>query len=395
MKNEQILGLLNPLIALVFAITFFVFWWKYKDKSYIIGISFAYLMMGTGFLISHLAADVNGIAHVFGTNFLFSMGVISIIWAACYRSNLNVPLGLLGLLPILGISVLAYVHFNPIEFNARLFVMNTAFGIMFAIGAVSLFKNISAGPVEKLLFAMFVLMALQFWIRPISTVSPEGSFDHQGYRDSFYYSVLNATIALLALMLALSLMAACVVDIMAEIRTKTENDLLTGLKIRRVFEDQAKAIFEDNSRVDLPMAMILADIDHFKNVNDNFGHQVGDRAIAAFGKLLREQVRDSDFAGRVGGEEFCIILWNANAQTARLVAENIRYRFSQIQIAGLPKNDFLTASFGVAESRDGDDYDTLFKRADEALYASKKNGRDRVTCPLTRDESSLGLEPAT
>ena len=378
MKNEQILGLVNPLIALIFAITFFVFWWKYKDKSYILGISFAYLMHGTGFLISHLMADVNGTMHVFGSNLLFSIGTISMIWAACYRKQLYVSLGLLGTIAAFSMTALFYIQFYPIEFNARLVITNTAYGVMFAIGAAALFRDTTKGAIEKVLFAIFVLTTLQFWIRPTITVIFEANIDHLVYRDSVYYSVLNVTIALLSLMLAISLIAACVIDIMTEMRTRTENDLLTGLKIRRIFEEKAKSIFDGEQRSELPMAIIVADIDHFKKVNDNYGHQMGDRAIAAFGKLLREQIRDVDFAGRIGGEEFCAILWNANTQTARLVAESIRLCFSQTEITGLSEDEFLTASFGVADSTTSETYDQLFKRADEALYHAKNSGRNKV-----------------
>jgi len=384
MKNEQILGLVNPLIALIFAITFFVFWWKYKDRSYILGIAFAYLMHGTGFLISHLAANVDGVIHVFGTNLLFSIGTISMVWAACYRKQLDISLGLLATIAGFSMAVLLWVQLYPIGFNARLLITNFSYGIMFAIGAVSLSRSISNGAIEKVLFGIFVVTAFQFWIRPIVTITLDANIDPSSYRESLYYSVLNATVALLALMLALSLIAACMADIMKDIQTRSENDLLTGLKNRRIFEEKAKAVFSNEEHTDLPMAMILADIDYFKKVNDNYGHQVGDRAIAAFGKLFREQIRDVDFAGRIGGEEFCAILWNSNTQTARLIAENIRLLFSQVEISDLPGNEFLTASFGVAESNPGDTYDDLFKRTDKALYQAKNKGRNQV-CSATFD----------
>ncbi|MEM9278982.1 MAG: GGDEF domain-containing protein [Pseudomonadota bacterium] len=378
MNNEQILGLLNPLIALVFAITFFVFWSKYKDRSYILGIAFAYLMHGTGFLISHLVADVDGLVHALGTNILFSLGTISVIWAACYRKQLDVSLGLLGLIAICATSALIYVQINPVGLNARLFITNTSYGFMFAIGAASLFRSTSGGAIEKVLFVTFALTALQFWIRPVITMDLAGSVDHTGYRDSVYYSVLNVTIALLSLMLAVSLIVACMSDIMSDIRNRTEKDMLTGLKIRRVFEDDAEKLFSQLEHTPLPVSMVLADIDHFKQVNDNYGHQIGDNAIAEFGKLLKDMSREGDVSGRVGGEEFCVLLWNSNLSGARIFAENIRAIFAQTEIRGMPNGYFLTASFGIAEVLPGESYCDLFKRADAALYEAKGSGRDRV-----------------
>ncbi|PDQ19180.1 GGDEF domain-containing protein, partial [Mesorhizobium sanjuanii] len=120
----------------------------------------------------------------------------------------------------------------------------------------------------------------------------------------------------------------------------------------------------------------------FKNINDNFGHASGDRVIEAFAGLLREAAADHHVAGRLGGEEFAIILPGTNLAAARLFAEGTRNAFGTLPVEGLPQDHRCTASFGVAELQPGEGFAGLTQRADEALYQAKRGGRDRVRISL-------------
>jgi diguanylate cyclase (GGDEF)-like protein len=125
--------------------------------------------------------------------------------------------------------------------------------------------------------------------------------------------------------------------------------------------------------------VILADIDHFKKVNDNFGHQAGDHALKAVAVSLKKGVRDSDYLARYGGEEFAIILPEANIDNAFLVAERLRENIRSLNITYRENNIDLTMSFGVActPSTQSISSDSLIKMADDALYTAKKQGRNR------------------
>ena len=137
---------------------------------------------------------------------------------------------------------------------------------------------------------------------------------------------------------------------------------------------------------DVPISVIVADIDHFKRVNDIWGHQVGDSAIAGFGDLLRSAIRSTDIAGRVGGEEFCLFVWDCPAGPTRKLAERIRTRFEHMQIEGISDGVRLTASFGIAQWEPDEGYGRLFARADAALYRAKQAGRNRI---VSQDEGML------
>jgi diguanylate cyclase (GGDEF)-like protein len=128
----------------------------------------------------------------------------------------------------------------------------------------------------------------------------------------------------------------------------------------------------------MPVSLVIADIDHFKSINDSFGHATGDRAIAAFAQFLRTALSDHHVAGRIGGEEFAIVLPGTNLVAARLFAEGVRGVAAGLSVEGIPETCRLTASFGVAELAQGEGLSELMHRADKALYDAKDSGRDRV-----------------
>ena len=122
--------------------------------------------------------------------------------------------------------------------------------------------------------------------------------------------------------------------------------------------------------------MISIDLDHFKKVNDTFGHSVGDLMLKEFSDLLKELVRAEDIASRWGGEEFIILLPNTSCDAAAALAERIRSTFEKQSSSAAPLS--VTASFGVAQLQNGDNEDELIRRVDNALYTAKREGRNRV-----------------
>ena len=199
----------------------------------------------------------------------------------------------------------------------------------------------------------------------------------------------------MATIAGLSLTSIVTDDMLKVIKTISSTDVLTGLKTRRAFEEEFENIFLKLERSPLPLSMIIADIDHFKAVNDTYGHQTGDRVIATFGKLLLECSRKTDLVARIGGEEFCVVLWNADANGARLVAENMRTQFQAAQFEGMPKHKKLTSSFGVATLKKGEVSEELYRRTDQALYLAKQEGRNRVCLDHTHLEPAASEEQSS
>ncbi len=162
---------------------------------------------------------------------------------------------------------------------------------------------------------------------------------------------------------------------LAELRAAT--DALTGLPNHRGVQDTLKRMVAQASRNISSLALVLVDLDHFKQVNDVYGHDRGDELLAGVGAALRNVVRDSDFVGRYGGEEFLILLPASDRDGAVQVAESVRAAIAAIRVTGVAAP--ITASAGVAVlPDDGGDSVGLFRAADGALYAAKHAGRDRV-----------------
>lgn len=162
----------------------------------------------------------------------------------------------------------------------------------------------------------------------------------------------------------------------AHLRTLSITDTLTGLANRRHLEECIGEEITRARRYDTVFSLILADIDHFKRVNDTWGHDVGDAVLRAFAEMLREHVRDCDLVARLGGEEFIVLLPSTDLLAAQASAERLCEATRQLRVATFPEQ--LTASFGVTLHAPDDDLHLLLKRVDIALYEAKHTGRNRV-----------------
>ncbi len=163
-----------------------------------------------------------------------------------------------------------------------------------------------------------------------------------------------------------------------ELRREARQDPLTGLKNRRSFDDDLRREVARSNRHRTPGALLMIDLDHFKHVNDTFGHPAGDRLIKEVAAILRERVRESDVLARLGGDEFAVILPNTSVTEARLVAEAI---VATIRDRSLVKDEQgVTASVGIAVFGDDPRHspESIVSEADTAMYAAKDGGRDSV-----------------
>ncbi|MCX7760237.1 MAG: GGDEF domain-containing protein [Hydrogenothermaceae bacterium] len=161
-------------------------------------------------------------------------------------------------------------------------------------------------------------------------------------------------------------------------KEEANGDFLTGLVNRRSFERSVKDLLKEVKEKDYTFSLIIMDIDNFKYVNDTYGHLAGDEVLKEIAMLLRIFLRANTIIGRLGGEEFGIILPNVNIENAVKVAERLRNAIENREIKFNNHIIKVTASFGVTETKKTDDYISLFERADKALYKAKNNGKNRI-----------------
>lgn len=160
-----------------------------------------------------------------------------------------------------------------------------------------------------------------------------------------------------------------------ELELHSVTDPLTGVYNRLRLNDSLYKEIKRSLRYGTPVAVILLDIDHFKAVNDTYGHPAGDRVLVDVARLITERIRETDIFGRWGGEEFMLICTETSARNAQGLAEQLRQTIEGHAFAGIGR---CTASFGIAELGSEDTIEELIRRADDALYQAKKKGRNRV-----------------
>lgn len=156
------------------------------------------------------------------------------------------------------------------------------------------------------------------------------------------------------------------------------HDLLTGLANRRLLSERLRAETERSLRGQTPLAVALVDIDHFKTINDTYGHDVGDRVLQTIAHTMEDKVREYDLCGRWGGEEFLLLLPATDGEHVRSVIERVQQAVRLLVFDDLQPPLRVTVSIGVANLQFGESVDALVKRADDALLSAKREGRDRI-----------------
>lgn len=166
----------------------------------------------------------------------------------------------------------------------------------------------------------------------------------------------------------------------SELERLSRTDKLSGLANRSHWETQLSIEFERFQRSQSPSSLVMLDVDHFKKINDGYGHQAGDEVIKLLGGLLKKHCRSTDTAGRYGGEEFGILLIDTASDQAEVFAERVRRAVERLNFSHFGTPIDFTISLGVAEvSNDQANYEAWIAGADRALYASKHSGRNRTT----------------
>ncbi|APE29085.1 hypothetical protein BMF35_a2256 [Aurantiacibacter gangjinensis] len=381
-----------PAFSLIFSLAFLGVWMRDRSARHVLGFAIGQALTGIGFLLFHYVGTPDDAAPALVMHLIYCAACTMLVWGVCRRAGTTAPLRTIALVVLVSSGLIALSSI-AIDKNPRLFAANTSYAIIMGIGALTLLRTDLRAWVDRAILALFAVTSLQFFVRPQVAAIVMGPMTSEAYRASWFYSVLIVTMAVVSLLMTMALAAAVLKDLVNAIRQASELDHLTGLKTRRPFEQSAMDRIEAASDARVPLSMIVADIDHFKQVNDIWGHPAGDAAIAAFGRLIGGQVRDTDICGRIGGEEFAILVWDCELAAGERLAERIRIAFANMQHVPLGKDIRLSASFGVASVQPGEGFGKLYARADSALYNAKASGRNRVEAgrPSQADSAQRGV----
>ncbi|MDE2598085.1 MAG: diguanylate cyclase [Rhodocyclaceae bacterium] len=196
-----------------------------------------------------------------------------------------------------------------------------------------------------------------------------------GIRRTLY---LNLLISVAVTGLVLFLVSVATKRYQDKLEAVALSDKLTGLANRLALDMMLQRDMAEHRRTGMGLALLLLDLDRFKDINDAHGHLAGDAVLKRMAEAIRTQLRDSDMVGRWGGEEFLVVLKRTDLNAATLVAEKIRQHVAETPVIYGKDRIFLSCSIGIAVLRDGDTADSLLSRADHGLYAAKQGGRNLV-----------------
>lgn len=176
----------------------------------------------------------------------------------------------------------------------------------------------------------------------------------------------------------ISKMRKRLIDVQHQLEKQAHYDELTGISNRRHFLKLLEKEISRSHRQTIPLSLAFFDIDKFKQVNDTYGHNLGDEVLKSVAKVISSNLRCEDIFGRLGGEEFCIFLPGQDIETAKNIVERYRLAIEDVTHDSDMGEFNVTASFGISELTKQDSVNSLMERADQLLYRAKKNGRNRV-----------------
>lgn len=280
---------------------------------------------------------------------------------------------------VVGLSV--YFTVELPHMGARFALSGLVSGVYFVLTATTLaqggFRNV---PARYLFSGLVGFHGVFILLRPLlfrlATVGSGHEADARLIDLLSQYVVLEATIALV--MMAFGAVMLTNEYITTELRHLAEVDPLTSVFNRRAFLTLLEKAISQAERMRQGLPVLVLDLDHFKKINDTWGHSSGDDVLRQFVVLANRCLRKEDVMGRLGGEEFAIFLPNADAPGAQAVAERLRALVQAQPIPSGPQSIALTVSIGVALCVRGDSADAVLKRADTAMYLAKEKGRNRV-----------------
>lgn len=309
--------------------------------------------------------------------FLLTLTLLNVGLAKRY--DVKLPSILIGVTFVVSLIVSALIQELPRQSFARLFLYQAPYFAMQAIGAYIVYTSRNRRRLDNVLAGFIAISSLQYLSKPFIAVALGNTGANPAEYLTTTYAAISQTMGVVMVVAtALLLLASLASEILTDVTMRSETDMLSSLLNRRGFERRLSDLVGRHAKSGLPLSLVICDLDHFKAVNDTYGHAAGDRLIALFAATLKDGAVPHHVLGRVGGEEFAVILPGSNLGAGRLFAESIRVLFCNRRPDYLPSGVAVSSSFGVAELAPGEAPSSLFERADAALYEAKRAGRDCV-----------------
>lgn len=375
LDTDRLYVLIAPLSILLLSCTLAVCWLVQRRQRYLLWIAGGYALVSLALAWQSLAPreELHHWAVFTGAMYLFGTWCFARCMAGRYGVSAHPLLGLL-----IGAVVLAALYYYSrvqVDLWVRVHWLNTGLGLLQMLPAPAMLRRRPPQDwLERMLYWSYVVFASYTAARPLLVLAL-GSTDLNEIARSTYWLVTLVSTLSFALLFTLMLLACTVRDVFTALREERNHDSLTNLLNRRAFQEAAELRLADPHMA--PISVLIGDIDHFKRINDSWGHDCGDRVLQAVAQTLQQHVRNDDLVSRFGGEEFVLLLMRTTPQEAELVAQRIRAQLSADGYV-LAAGQRVTISFGIAPVAANTALTDALTRADGLLYAAKQAGRDRV-----------------
>lgn len=351
-------------------------------------LAMTFACVAVGFVAQDFKLWADPAIHKLISNGAFFTAVAIASVAALTRVHVPVPKVLFGLVAALSVSAFCwYLYMSP-SVLARAIVLGAAMGGTSLITSLLLLRARPLSIADRLIVLAALLATFLAFLRPALAVTGLLHVDDAvTFQQSDYWLSIQAFTPLISGSVALLFLGAMSIDTFEQLRDEANHDYLTGLLNRRGFETSVVAALSSSG--DKPQALLVADIDDFKKINDSFGHKTGDQVIKMVATILAAQGK-ARFAGRIGGEEFALYYEGDDRYALERNAETIRAALANILIPGLPIEHRLTISIGLHCRISDQDLPDMLLEADRALYRAKEAGKDRAVVTNTPLRSVTG-----
>jgi diguanylate cyclase (GGDEF)-like protein len=365
-------------ILAIFALVFWLIHFFNKRQPFSGWVAVAYSAALAAYIIDSTRSASTNVGFIFvstGLFWIFSLAVAKAIYVRCEAAFPNV---LVGLILSSAMTAFAVLTFVAPDISIRSVLVSVVAAILLSLALPPLWK---AGEkvIDGVLFGVIATVAATFIVRIVIVYSLHGlTLTEQSYSQSEYAWIFHFTSGICALALAVVLLYAAGLDMVWHFHGQSNRDPLTGLLNRRGLKGSFNASADRRQKKVYVRAIILFDIDHFKRVNDQYGHAVGDKVLQRVAKTASGLCQEKGQVARTGGEEFAILTDWIPLETAQQLAQHICDSLRFIAHPELAPDHKVTASFGLAVLTDADSLHDAMDRADQALYHAKRNGRNQV-----------------
>jgi diguanylate cyclase (GGDEF)-like protein len=373
-------------LLLLFAATFVSIWLAERARGHLLWFAACFGTAGAAVLVQvgQLPKDLGQNAVI--SALFYVAATLMLAEGVLARSRRRLPPGF-KLAALIGITAaVGWFFYVDRDLRARIYILN------FGMGAVLLYAAWHArflrlgSSADRVLFWVLLILALHFFPRTLLTGNVDGSVSGpERFFGLTFWGWIHISLSTLGAAMGIGLLVVTGIDVIDGLRRERDSDPMTGVLNRRGLKGAAGAIHSARRGSDRT-CVVVCDIDHFKAINDEFGHAAGDAVLVGFARLLQKTARGSDVVARLGGEEFAVVLRECGGERAVAFAERLRQGVRDEAFPVLPPGRIVTCSFGVAEFRPGETLWEVLDRADQNLYAAKRGGRNRTVAD--------GLQPA-